>query len=79
MRAVLVACTMSKVGAIRGVERAVGPRALVAQQFLNDPQRHPPFQEVSGIGVPQRMDGGIFGNPTLAHHHVARLLEGSRG
>jgi hypothetical protein len=56
-----------------------GPRALVAQQFLNDPQRYPPFQEVSGIGVPQGMDGGIFENPTLAHHRFERLLEGSRG
>jgi hypothetical protein len=29
--------------------------------------------------VPQRIDGGIFEHPTLAHHHCDRLVEGSRG
>jgi hypothetical protein len=56
-----------------------GPGALVAQQFLNDSQRHPAFQQMGRIGVPQRMDGGIFGDATLAHHRFEGLLEGGGG
>lgn len=29
-----------------------GTEALVAKQFLNDPPRHPPFQQMGPIGVP---------------------------
>jgi hypothetical protein len=31
------------------------------QQFLNDSQRDPPFQEMGRIGVSEGMDGGVFG------------------
>ena len=75
----MVACTTPKVCGVRCVSRAVGPRALGAEQFLNHPQRHPPFQQMGRIGVPQRMDGGIFGETTLAHHRVERILEGGGG
>ena len=53
----------------RRCERGVaggGPRALVAEPCLHDPQPHPPFQQMGRIGVPQRMDGGVFGHATLA-------------
>lgn len=56
-----------------------GTRALVAQQFLNDPQRDPPRSQVGRLGVPQGLDGGLFGETTLAHHRVERLLEGGGG
>jgi len=29
--------------------------------------------------VPQGMDGGLLGEPTLAHHHCARLVAGGGG
>ena len=56
-----------------------GPQTPMTQQFLKNPQRHPPFQEMGRIGVPQGMDGGIFGDPTLAHHRFERLLQGGGG
>src|ERR671922_2967957 len=55
-----------------------GPWALVAEPFLNDPQRHAPFQQMGGVGVPQRMDGGILGNATLAYYQLEGLLKGGR-
>jgi hypothetical protein len=54
------------------------PWALVAEQGLNDPQRHASLSEMGGIGVPQRLDGGILGNATPAYHPLEGLLEGSR-
>jgi hypothetical protein len=56
-----------------------GPRALVAQPCVHDPQRYPPCPEVRGRGVPQGRDGGLCEHPTLAHHRGARLVAGSRG
>jgi hypothetical protein len=53
-----------------------GPGALVAEEFLDDPERHAPLQEMGRLGVPQGMDGGLFGDPTLAHHRCERLLAG---
>jgi hypothetical protein len=34
---------------------------------------------MGGRGVTQGVDGGIFGNPALAHHRCERLLEGGGG
>ena len=54
-------------------------RALMAEPFLDDPQRHSPFQQMGGIGVPPRMDGSICRDATLAHHRFEGLLEGGGG
>jgi hypothetical protein len=56
-----------------------GPWALVAQPCLHDSPRHPAFQQMGRIGVPQRMDGGICGDATLAHHRFEGLLAGGGG
>ena len=56
-----------------------GPGALVTQQCLHDPQRHAPFPQRAGLGVPQRMDGGSLGHAALAHHRFAGLLPGVGG
>ena len=56
-----------------------GPRALGAEQVLHDPPRHPPCQERGRLGVSQGMDGGLWGEATLAHHRVERLWEGGGG
>ena len=40
--------------------------------------RHPALQEMRGVGVPQRVDGGLLGEATLAHHELEGLLEGGR-
>jgi hypothetical protein len=53
-----------------------GPRTPRAQPCRNDPPRHPPLHQRGRIGGPQGMAGGIFGEPTLAHHRGERLVEG---
>ena len=65
----------------RGRQRRVaggGPRAPVAQQFLNDPPRHAALQQMGGVGMPERVAGGIFRDAVLAHHELEGLLEGGR-
>jgi hypothetical protein len=79
MRALRVARPLSRVGGVRWVERAVGPGALVAQQCLHDAPRHPAFRQRGRLGVPLRMDGGLVGDATLAHHRCEGLLEGGGG
>jgi hypothetical protein len=56
-----------------------GPWALVAQQFLHAPPRHPAFQPIGRRGVPQRLDGGIVGDATRAPPRVEGLVEGGGG
>jgi hypothetical protein len=56
-----------------------GPGALVAKPFLHDAPRHPAFQQRGRLGVPQRMDGSIFGEAALAHHRCDGRLEGGGG
>jgi hypothetical protein len=50
----------------------------VAQEFLADAQRHTPREKMRGIGVPKRVNRGVFGEATLAHDKLQGLLEGGR-
>jgi hypothetical protein len=56
-----------------------GPQAPVPQPCRHDPPRHPPCQERGRLGVSQGMDGGLWGEATLAHHRCERLWEGGGG
>jgi hypothetical protein len=78
MRALMLACPTSQGLVVRGVERAVGPRMLVAKECLDDAPRHTPLEEMRGRGVPKRVHRGVFGEATLAHHELQGLLEGGR-
>jgi hypothetical protein len=74
----MVACTTSKVLSVRwGVARG-GTRALMTEELLDDAPGEPALQELRGVGVAERVDGGIFGEATLAHHALEGLLEGGR-
>ena len=55
-----------------------GTGTLVPEECLDDAQRHAPLSEMGGIGVPQRVNRGVFGEATLAYHALKGLLEGSR-
>jgi hypothetical protein len=55
-----------------------GTGTLVPEEFLDDAPRHAPLSEMGGIGVPQRVNRGVFGEATLTHHALKGLLQGSR-
>jgi len=40
-----------------------GAGAAVPEVLLDDPEVHPRFQQMGGVGVPQRMDVGPLGDP----------------
>jgi hypothetical protein len=66
----------------RGRQRRVagrGPQAPMTQPCLHDPPRHPPLHERGRRGVPPGRDGGLCGDPTLAHHRCEGLLQGGGG
>ena len=51
---------------------------LGAQECLADAPRPTPRDEMRGPGVPQRGQGGVFGEATRAHHARTGLLAGGR-
>jgi hypothetical protein len=51
-----------------------GPGTLVAKQLLDDAQRHAALEEMGGIGVPKRVNRGIFAEATPADHALKALL-----
>jgi hypothetical protein len=51
---------------------------LVAEECWDDAPRHTPLEEMSGRGVPKRVNRGVFGEATLAYHERKGLLEGGR-
>jgi hypothetical protein len=55
-----------------------GTGAVVPEELLDDAQRDPTLQEMHGVGMPERVDRGVFGEAALAHHELKGLLEGSR-
>jgi len=50
----------------------------MAKEFLDDPPRPAPLQQMRRVGVAERVDGGVFGAAALAHDHFEGLLEGGR-
>jgi hypothetical protein len=55
-----------------------GTGTLVAKEFLDDAPRHAPLSARGGIGGPERVNRGIFGEATLAYHELNGLLEDGR-
>ncbi len=63
-------------GQMRVARGGTGTR--VAKECLENAQRHPLLSERSGLGVPQRVNRGVFGEAALAHHELKGLLQGGR-
>ena len=54
-----------------------GPRTPVAQSLLNDPEVDAGFQQMSGVGMAQRVHVGSFGDPALLEGAVEGRLQGT--